>query len=71
MLEKSEKSICYNALATMENAMITLKLNEWEVMVLRAALAKHLKDAPPKHRETCKEIDRKSRAQDFKNLKIG
>lgn len=44
--------------------MITLKLTEWEVMVLRAALAKHAKDAPAKHVLACRDIDRKSRAQD-------
>lgn len=47
--------------------MITLKLTQWEMMVLRAALEKYNKPGTPAtHRETARKILLLSRVQDHK-----
>lgn len=44
--------------------MIHIDLTEWEMLVLRAALEKHIKTAGAKHAETAKVVLAKSRAHD-------
>lgn len=45
--------------------MINVELTEWETMVLRSAVSKHMLDAPSQHVEACREIMRKATLMNF------